>query len=125
MSYSPSSKTDTRTTVGTPASDPASSSDSLKNSTNDFNDLSSDEEEIYENHDHRPDLPHCKCRQPAHGEMIACDNPKCPVEWYHLDCVKLKEAPSGKWYCKICKTGKLKTIIPATEFFRWYGDPKK
>lgn len=32
--------------------------------------------------------------------MIACDNPDCPAEWFHLGCVGLTNAnrPRGKWY---------------------------
>jgi len=34
--------------------------------------------------------------------MTACDNPGCPVEWFHNICVGLKDPPKGKWYCPIC-----------------------
>lgn len=31
-----------------------------------------------------PEEPlYCHCRQVAFGNMIACDNPACPIEWYH------------------------------------------
>ena len=29
------------------------------------------------------------CGQGEYGEMIACDSPICPVEWFHLDCLGL------------------------------------
>ena len=29
----------------------------------------------------------CFCGQGEYGEMIACDSPICPVEWFHLDCL--------------------------------------
>lgn len=46
---------------------------------------------------------YCTCRRGFFGQMIACDNPKCPIEWYHLPCVGLKSAPRGDWYCAICQ----------------------
>ena len=34
--------------------------------------------------------------------MIACDNPGSPIEWFHFECVRLVDAPSGKWLCTEC-----------------------
>jgi hypothetical protein len=34
--------------------------------------------------------------------MVACDNPECPIEWFHFACVGLTEQPKGKWYCPEC-----------------------
>jgi hypothetical protein len=34
--------------------------------------------------------------------MVACDNPECPIEWFHFACVGLTEQPKGKWYCPDC-----------------------
>ena len=31
--------------------------------------------------------------------MIACDNPGCPIELFHFECVGFVDAPSGKWLC--------------------------
>ena len=47
---------------------------------------------------------YCICKRGSFGEMIACDNPKCPDpdNWYHLPCIGLAKAPS-KWYCMRCK----------------------
>ena len=42
------------------------------------------------------------CGGPESGNMIACDNPGCPIEWLHLECVGLVDAPSGKWLCTEC-----------------------
>lgn len=56
---------------------------------------------------------YCYCQQPEDGlqEMIACDNPKCPIEWYHVQCLKLSKIPGGKWYCPDCrKLPELKVI---------------
>lgn len=38
----------------------------------------------------------------SESEMIACDDPGCPIEWYHLQCVGVKEIPSGNWFCDLC-----------------------
>ena len=46
---------------------------------------------------------YCVCKRPAFGDMVACDAPDCPYEWYHWDCVGLKAAPKGKWLCSICR----------------------
>ncbi|KJE90941.1 hypothetical protein CAOG_02166 [Capsaspora owczarzaki ATCC 30864] len=44
----------------------------------------------------------CHCRQISHGQMIACDDPYCRIEWFHYGCVGLTETPKGKWYCSDC-----------------------
>ncbi|KAG5378628.1 hypothetical protein IGI04_026470 [Brassica rapa subsp. trilocularis] len=41
-----------------------------------------------------------------YGEMIACDNNECKIEWFHFGCVGLKDQPKGKWYCPDCATVK-------------------
>lgn len=46
----------------------------------------------------------CFCKKVAKGEMIACDNPECTIEWFHFECVRLSAKPSGKWYCQKCRT---------------------
>ncbi|ODQ66491.1 hypothetical protein NADFUDRAFT_22580 [Nadsonia fulvescens var. elongata DSM 6958] len=45
---------------------------------------------------------YCTCHRPSFGKMIACDDPKCPIEWYHLSCLSIKSAPKGKWICPTC-----------------------
>ncbi|XP_061348419.1 PHD finger protein ING1 [Gastrolobium bilobum] len=45
---------------------------------------------------------YCFCNQVSYGEMVACDNPSCKIEWFHFGCVGLKEQPKGKWYCSNC-----------------------
>ncbi|XP_076801115.1 inhibitor of growth protein 3-like isoform X2 [Clavelina lepadiformis] len=45
---------------------------------------------------------YCICNQVSYGEMVGCDNDKCPIEWFHYGCVELSEAPKGKWYCPQC-----------------------
>ncbi|CAN4090984.1 unnamed protein product [Withania somnifera] len=45
---------------------------------------------------------YCFCNQVSYGEMVACDNPNCKIEWFHYGCVGLKEQPKGKWFCADC-----------------------
>lgn len=45
---------------------------------------------------------YCLCHQVSYGEMIGCDNPDCPIEWFHFACVDLTTKPKGKWYCPKC-----------------------
>ncbi|KAI8075609.1 hypothetical protein BDF21DRAFT_69125 [Thamnidium elegans] len=47
---------------------------------------------------------YCYCQQVSFGEMLACDNDQCEIEWFHLECVGLKTPPKGTWYCKNCTT---------------------
>jgi hypothetical protein len=42
---------------------------------------------------------YCFCKYLSYGDMVKCDNPKCPHEWFHFHCVGLKNFPKGKWYC--------------------------
>lgn len=37
---------------------------------------------------------YCYCNEVSFGEMVACDNPNCPREWFHLSCVGLTKPPS-------------------------------
>lgn len=48
---------------------------------------------------------YCMCRRVSYGEMIACDNTECPIEWFHLGCVGLTSTnrPRGKWFCPDCR----------------------
>ncbi|KAI0781254.1 hypothetical protein BD413DRAFT_608411 [Trametes elegans] len=45
---------------------------------------------------------YCFCNQVSFGDMIACDNPTCAREWFHIGCVGLTKIPKGKWYCREC-----------------------
>ncbi|XP_050429424.1 inhibitor of growth protein 4 isoform X2 [Adelges cooleyi] len=51
---------------------------------------------------------YCLCNQVSYGEMIGCDNPDCPIEWFHFACVKLTTKPKGKWFCPKCITDRKK-----------------
>ncbi|MCL4132786.1 UNVERIFIED_CONTAM: hypothetical protein GTU68_059458 [Idotea baltica] len=45
---------------------------------------------------------YCVCNQVSYGNMVACDNPKCPLEWFHYACVSITAPPKGKWFCPQC-----------------------
>lgn len=45
---------------------------------------------------------YCSCAQVSYGEMIACDHPKCSIEWFHFACVGITSKPKGKWVCDDC-----------------------
>lgn len=45
---------------------------------------------------------YCFCQKMSYGEMVACDNPKCPYSWFHLPCVNLKPPLPDVWYCSEC-----------------------
>ncbi|KAI9654442.1 MAG: hypothetical protein M1831_005408 [Alyxoria varia] len=44
---------------------------------------------------------YCHCGQVSYGQMIGCDNERCPREWFHLACVKMEKVPNSKtkWFC--------------------------
>ena len=51
---------------------------------------------------------YCLCGGEDIGNMIACDNTSCRVEWFHYDCVGIKRKPRGKWFCSdACKASYL------------------
>ena len=52
----------------------------------------SDKENIY-----------CNFQKSSAGCMIACDNCKCKYKWFHYQCVGIKRAPKGTWFCSDCK----------------------
>lgn len=61
-----------------------------------------DAEEVEE--EQEDDRKYCFCQRVSFGEMVGCENPKCPYEWFHLVCVSLKEAPKDHiWYCPECR----------------------
>lgn len=49
---------------------------------------------------------YCICGRPSEGNMICCDDPNCKIQWYHFECVGIKEPPKGKWICSACKERK-------------------
>ena len=46
---------------------------------------------------------HCICKTADAGNMICCEHPECPVQWYHISCANLQAVPVGKWICERCK----------------------
>lgn len=58
---------------------------------------------------------YCLCEQVSFGEMICCDNDRCPIEWFHFSCVALNHKPKGKWYCPKCRGDNEKTMDKALE----------
>ena len=48
---------------------------------------------------------YCYCNRISFGEMIACENDDCPIEWFHFSCVGLtpENRPKGQWFCDQCK----------------------
>ena len=63
-----------------------------------------DGEEV-EEEEQEDDRKYCFCQRVSFGEMVGCENDKCPYEWFHLGCVGLKEAPKDQdvWYCPECR----------------------
>lgn len=37
-------------------------------------------------------------RRVSYGEMVACENPDCRIEWFHFKCVGLKKAVRTSLY---------------------------
>ncbi|KAF9792322.1 hypothetical protein BJ322DRAFT_34018 [Thelephora terrestris] len=56
-------------------------------------------------HEPDPNEPrYCYCNNVSYGAMVQCENPaKCPRDWFHYDCIGLKKAPKGKWFCPTCR----------------------
>lgn len=53
---------------------------------------------------------YCTCGRVFDGEMVGCENPdvcftQCKIKWFHFECVGLKKAPEGDWYCSSCQPG--------------------
>lgn len=54
---------------------------------------------------------YCICNQVSYGEMVACDNSECPLEWFHYPCVGITTSPKGKWYCPMCSKNRKKKNV--------------
>jgi len=59
---------------------------------------------------------YCLCVQISYGEMICCDNDKCPIEWFHFSCVSLLTKPKGKWFCPKCRGNRPNKLKPKSHF---------
>lgn len=53
---------------------------------------------------------YCLCQAVSYGDMVACDNPSCPYEWFHWSCVGLKSEPEGRWYCPACSAERAESL---------------
>ncbi|GAP87293.1 putative PHD-finger domain-containing protein [Rosellinia necatrix] len=53
---------------------------------------------------------YCLCQAVSYGDMVACDNPSCPFEWFHWSCVGLKSEPVGRWYCPSCNDERTESL---------------
>ena len=45
-------------------------------------------ESSYEDTSNASEEAYCYCHGPEEGTMIACDNPDCLIEWFHITCLK-------------------------------------
>ena len=47
---------------------------------------------------------YCYCQRVSFGDMVACDNPDCAIEWFHYECAGISPdaPPKGKWFCREC-----------------------
>lgn len=48
----------------------------------------------------------CFCQSGESGQMIACDNEKCKIIWFHTACLRIEKIPRGKWFCPECAKGR-------------------
>ena len=55
---------------------------------------------------------YCICQKASYGEMIACDNSKCELEWFHFACVGVKIQPEGQWFCPRCRDKSSEAMRP-------------
>ncbi len=51
---------------------------------------------------------YCTCKRIAFGDMIACDNDACIIEWFHYECVNMIKKPRNSWLCPDCSAAKRK-----------------
>lgn len=58
-------------------------------------DQEADEDEVDVEDPDDPNEPkYCYCGRGSYGTMIACENPKCEKEWFHLECTGLRFVPN-------------------------------
>lgn len=49
------------------------------------------------------DTKYCYCHDVSHGDMIACDNADCKIQWFHWTCAGIESEPQGEWLCRECR----------------------
>ncbi|XP_046394300.1 inhibitor of growth protein 3 [Ischnura elegans] len=79
-------------------SEPSPPPPAEESSTDQVNDANDDPDWTYDPNEPR----YCICNQVSYGDMVACDNEDCPLEWFHYPCVGITSSPKGKWYCPQC-----------------------
>lgn len=52
--------------------------------------------------DETDNTKYCTCQRVSFGDMVACDNDNCKHQWFHWECVGIKEEPVGDWLCPEC-----------------------
>lgn len=72
-----------------------------RDSNNELNETCNTEDRLY-----------CICNKMSYGDMIACDNKQCKIEWFHFACVDVKMRPKGRWYCPVCRGESCKVKRP-------------
>jgi hypothetical protein len=66
------------------------------------------------------DERYCCCRGVVQGNMVACENPACPFQWFHLECVGLATGEAGEcWLCPYCTA-----LMRATDRVCHAGHPR-
>jgi inhibitor of growth protein 3 len=60
--------------------------------------------------DESDDTKYCFCQRVSFGDMVACDNDDCQYQWFHWECVNIKEEPVGDWLCPDCRAKPSKLI---------------
>ena len=50
-------------------------------------------------------VQYCICGKQDNEEMVECDNPNCKHQWFHYECVGIKNPDDlpPKWYCPECQ----------------------
>lgn len=80
----------------------ANSNNNNNNGNNKNNNSNNDDDDDGQGNDGSEDV-YCLCRKEGYGEMIACDNPNCEIEWFHIGCVNVDpKAVHSRWFCPNC-----------------------
>ncbi len=58
---------------------------------------------------------YCTCRKVSSGQMIACENEQCVIEWFHFHCVGLTAEPKISWYCADCVRARDEALMAADD----------
>ncbi len=61
--------------------------------------------------DHEDEGTWCYCGESQGGSMVGCDNEKGAIKWFHLSCLGMSEALSGKWICPTCHPAKKQIVL--------------